>query len=291
MKKSKAGLKLMSWNCGRGFLRQHKITEAAHFIKSMDISICAVSEADIRNHNEYSGSQYNIPQYFPVFPKSWNNLKIARIITYCKNELRNNIKIREDLMTENQPDIWLQIQIGKGTKFLLGMIYREWTSTDGKGSHKDQKDRLQELINNAEKAVNENAEIIIMGDMNVNIENMNTTGEQKELNELMNNFKNNNNLTQLVKAYTRSRVVGGRLQRSIIDHVYTNMPENITDLKLTNPASSDHAIIYFTRKTSYEGHINQAQERRCFKYYIEDLFNEELASMDWEAVLDEQDVD
>ena len=142
----------MSWNCGRGFLRQHKITEAAHFIKSMDISICAVSEADIRNHNEYSGSQYNIPQYFPVFPKSWNNLKIARIITYCKNELRNNIKIREDLMTENQPDIWLQIQIGKGTKFLLGMIYREWTSTDGKGSHKDQKDRLQELINNAEKA-------------------------------------------------------------------------------------------------------------------------------------------
>ena len=287
----KYGLNLMTWNCGKGFLKKQKITEVAHYMDSLNISIGAVSEVDINNTNEYSESMYNIPNFFPLFPKSWVSSKKSRIIAYCKNELRNNIKLREDLMTEKQPDIWIQIQIGKGNKFLVGMLYREWTSIDGKGSYNDQIERLTELINMAEKAAQENVEIILMGDMNINIKNLDDKREQRELSRLINNLKTNFNLTQLVQDYTRSRVVKGNLQKSIIDHVYTNMPENITDLKLTNTASSDHAIIHFTRKTCYTGHTEQVQERRCFKYYFKDIFKEELAYKNWEAVLGEQDVD
>ena len=291
MKKSKDGLNMMSWNCGRAFLKQHKITEVAYLMKTMDISICTVSEVDIKNTNEYTESLYNIPQYFTLLPKSWVNMKKARIITYCKSELSNSIKIREDLMTENQPDIWIQIKVGKGNKFLVGMIYREWTSIDGKSTHTDQKKRLQDLIDKAEKAAEEKTEIILMGDINVNVGTMNVSGEQRELKKIIETFSIKNNITQLVNEYTRSRVVGGTLQKSIIDHLYTNMPESISNLKQINTASSDHSITYFTRKTSYTGNIEELQERRCFKLYIEELFNEDLEKMNWEAVTGEQDVD
>ena len=64
---------MMSWNCGKGYLKQQKLTEVAHFMKSNDISIGAISEVDISNKNEYTESLYNIPQYSTLFPKSWGN--------------------------------------------------------------------------------------------------------------------------------------------------------------------------------------------------------------------------
>ena len=120
MKKSKAGIKLMSWNCGKGYLKQHKLSEVAHFMKSKDISICSVSEVDIKNTNEYTESLYLIPQYSLLFPKSWENKKKARIITYYKTELKNSIRIREDLMTDSQADIWIEIQLGL---FLIQIVH------------------------------------------------------------------------------------------------------------------------------------------------------------------------
>ena len=287
MKRSKKGLKLMSWNCGKGFIKKHKITELAHFMHSNEISICAISEVDINNKNEYTESLYNIPQYSKLFPKSWENKNKARIITYYKTELKNNIKIREDLMTDSQPDIWIQVQIGKGTKFLLGMIYREWTSIEGKGAHTDQKERLTELIEKAQEASDENMEVILMGDFNINLRK---AAGQKDLKGRILDYTTKNNMTQLVQEDTRSRVVGNRLQSSTLDHVYTNMPENIKDLKQLNTASSDHSMIFFTR--NIRSIVPQeSQERRSFKFYSEELFNEELATMNWEAILNEQDID
>ena len=262
--------------------------EMSHFMKSNDISICAVSEVDLKNTNEYIESLYNIAQYSKIFPKSWENKKKARIITYYKTELKNHIRIREDLMTDNQSDIWIQIQIGRGSKLLLGMIYREWTSMEGKGSHSDQRERLQELMSKSQLAAEENTEVILMGDFNLDLKKK---AGQKELKELITNFTTKNNMVQLIQEDTRSRVVGGRLQSSTIDHVYTNMPDNITNLKQVNIASSDHSIIYFTRKTSHMGQQAELQERRSFKFYHEELFKEELETMNWEAVVEEQDVD
>ena len=288
MKKNKKGLKLMTWNCGKGFLKQQKLTEITHFMKSNDIDICAISEVDINNTNEYTESLYSIPQYSILLPKSWEKKNKARIIAYYKTELRNNIRIREDLMTDSQPDIWVQVQIGRGPQLILGMIYREWTSIEGKGSHKDQKERLHELMSKAQEAAEKDTEVILMGDLNVDLGK--TTG-QKEFKEIINNFTTTNNMTQLVQEDTRSRVVGGRLQSSTLDHVYTNMPDNITDLKKADTASSDHSIIYFTRKTCYKGHQAEIQEKRCFKFYSEDIFKMELATMNWEVVVEEKDVD
>ena len=185
----------MTWNCGKGFLKQQKLTEITHFMKSNDIDICAISEVDINNTNEYTESLYSIPQYSILLPKSWEKKNKARIIAYYKTELRNNIRIREDLMTDCQPDIWIQVQAGKGTKLLVGMIYREWTSIEGKVSQTDQKERLQELMAKSQEAIDENTEVILMGDFNVDLRK---TAGQKDLKELLNKLTTKNNMTQLV---------------------------------------------------------------------------------------------
>ena len=134
-------------------------------------------------------------------------------------------------------------------------------------------------------------EAVIMGDINVNVGSTKTQGGQRNLKEILTNFTINNNMAQLIQEHTRSRMVNGKLQSSTIDHVYTNMPDNITDIKQTNPASSDHSMIYFTRKTGHMENPKQEQERRCFKFYNEDIFKQDLEKMNWEVVLGEQDVD
>ena len=169
---------------------------------SNEISICAISEVDINNKNEYTESLYNIPQYSKLFPKSWENKNKARIITYYKTELKNNIKIREDLMTDSQPDIWIQVQIGKGTKFLLGMIYREWTSIEGKGAHTDQKERLTELIEKAQEASDENMEVILMGDFNINLRK---AAGQKDLKGLILDYTTKNNIVNKSRIHIKPR--------------------------------------------------------------------------------------
>ena len=289
--KGKQGLRLMSWNCGRGFLKQHKKEEITDFLKNKGINICSISEVELNNINEYAIGLYNIPQYTAILPKSWEVHKKARIITYIKNDIKNKTKVREDLMTENQPDIWVEIQIGKGRTLLCGMIYREWTSIDRRDSHPDQLNRLKELLENAERATQENTEVILMGDLNVNVDIRERNGRNRELKALLQNFTQNNNFAQLVETHSRERVVGGKLQQSIIDHVYTNMPDYITGLSVTKTACSDHAIIHFTRKTSHMLQTTSTFEYRCLKHYHKDIFLEELGGMDWKDVLEEQDID
>ena len=158
---------MATWNCGRAYLGKQKKTEITQFLKARGIALCAVSEVDMINTGDISEMQYSINGYRHLLPNSWESKKTARIILYYKKELEDIIKIRKDLMTVNQADIWVEVK--SKDPFLVGTVYREWTS-DGKKSRPDQEGRLDRLMENLKTALLENKIVIYMGDMNINLD-------------------------------------------------------------------------------------------------------------------------
>ena len=83
-------------------------------------------------------------------------------------------------------------------------------------------------------------------------------------------------LTQLVSTPTRVT----QTSSTIIDHIYTSNPENITETFVSYYAISDHFPVCFSTKVnakiSKPDHITTSY--RCFKTFDENLFLTDLSS-------------
>ena len=281
-------IKLASWNCGRAYLGKQKKAELAQFLHTKGISICAVSEVDMVNTGVVAESQYSIRGYMHLLPNSWEHSQVARIILYYKKELEDHVKIRRDLMTMNQADVW--IEINNKDPLLVGSVYREWTSLDGKKSMHDQVGRLDILLEKLKKALQENKTVIYMGDFNVNLDE-NKTRPDDQLKKTLMNFMGEHGMSQMIKKTTRKRVVGKVLQESLLDHVYTNNPETIEQIEIKDTSLSDHNMISFAKTCEQTEHMPRSTKKRSYKFYVKEIFNEELGSLDWDKIYNEFDID
>ena len=271
-------IKLATWNCGRAYLGKQKKTELTHFLKAKGIALCAVSEVDMTNIGELTEMQYSISGYRHLLPNSWENSQTARIILYYKKELEDIIKIRKDLMTKNQADIW--VEVNSKDPLLVGTVYREWTSLDGRKSRLDQVERLDGLLTNLKRALQENKTVIYMGDMNINLDKSQSKPDD-QLKQKLQKFMGEQGMSQMIKKNTRKRVVGRALQESLLDHVYTNQPETITETEIKETSLSDHSMIAITKKHEETEHTMIKTKKRNYKFYVKEIFNDELGSLDW----------
>ena len=175
-------------------------------------------------------------------------------------------KRRLDLEQENFECIWLEIKPIKSKPFLIGNIYRPPNSTiQWNGIFED-------VIENV---LREEKEIYIMGDINRDLFNDNI---KKSWTDYMEPF----GLIQLVSEATRVTPDSSTL----IDHVYSNCPENVNSINVPRINLSDHFPIFFTRKMH-----NQPPKTnyftisyRSFKDVDEVKFNDDLQSVPWDTI-------
>ena len=90
---------------------------------------------------------------------------------------------------------------------------------------------------------------------------------------------------QCIKSSTHS------WQSSCIDHVYTNSPEKIAEVKVNNRGSSDHKLILVTRNSRSMKQNIRYCKRRSYKYFSEVQFLREVEKISWWEVYACQDVD
>ena len=101
--------------------------EVQNYLKENDVDIMEVSEVDIMKTSYHHDYPYEIEGYFHTKAKSWEELEQSRIILYCKDSMKQFITIRLDLMTREQPDIFIEVSLPKEQKniccglFLKGM--------------------------------------------------------------------------------------------------------------------------------------------------------------------------
>ena len=80
---------------------------------------------------------------------------------------------------------------------------------------------------------------------------------------------------QLIKSYTRVT----KMSESIIDHIYTNRPEAVVEIKVPHYSVSDHYPVCITRYTGNKtcNNDHKAINYRSFKNFNEDHFKQDLA--------------
>ena len=179
------------------------------------------------------------------------------VILYYRQSI--NCKRKRELEVSNIETLWAEITLPNSKPFLVCTLYRP------PDSKSEWIDLFEEELSIAQTT---GLELIIMGDFNIDLK-INHNRKWQNIIDLF-------DLTQHVKVPTRVTASSS----TIIDHIYTSHPKNITESFVSTCALSDHFPVCFTRKINSKisklNHITTSY--RCFKNFNEEAFISDLAS-------------
>ena len=148
------------------------------------------------------------------------------ILVYISQLL--NYKRREDIESGEIETIWLELLIPNSKSLLYCSGYRPPSAKTS---------WVENLAGEIDKASYGDNEIIISGDFNTDLMKIPPQFWSNALQEF--------NLTQVISSPTR--VTDN--STTMIDHIYTNRPNNITEVNVPNISMSDHYPVCITRST------------------------------------------
>ena len=149
------------------------------------------------------------------------------VLVYISNNLP--FERRRDLETSGIESLWIQINLPHSKPILFRSLYRPPNSLS------EWFNRFEHEISTA--SLEDDIEIILAGDFNIDLLKSQNS-EWQTLYELY-------SFEQLINKATR---VSDKSQ-TLIDHVYTNKPENISEICVPVYAASDHYPVCITRHT------------------------------------------
>ena len=277
---------------------ENKVFEIKNIVKEHSPHFLGLSECELINHANFDQEKLKVPGYNIYFPKSWEQHGYARVLVYYKKTLE--CSRLPELEDEHLQTIWFKFGFKNSRAGFYCHGYREHKSNLG-NSIQSQKEKLNLLISQGEKALchgnpAEPNEIYILGDMN--IDTLDGKWLQRDyslysLSQILNNFCNANNMSQLVKTATRVQYnsVANSTSLSCIDHIYTNCKFKCSSPSVTSFGNSDHDIISFVRLSKVPHEPARTIRKRSYKNFDKTLFLEELSKVDWLDVLTCPDLD
>ena len=107
---------------------------------------------------------------------------------------------------------------------------------------------MKQHISQWKEIVDSGRNFVALGDANLCALSWNEQNfTHKELADEVTNFLLSESCFQLVNKATRVQSVGGRLQKSCLDHITTNIPEKCSIPEVFNEGSSDHLPVMVTK--------------------------------------------
>ena len=180
----------------------------------------------------------NISGYHNIVRNDRLTDKAGGVAIYCKNNIKHIDRKEFNISHNDIETVWVEITLPQTRPILICTVYRPENSLTS----------AIEILENQVSSVSQvhtNAEIIIMGDINVDY--MNKNYEYRHIKCLEQLFQ----LTQLVSENTRIT----EKSSSCIDHIYTNREEMVVETGVVPLGLSDHSLTYIVRK----GKKNKAQ--------------------------------
>ena len=239
---------------------------------------------------------YKIRGFSTLLPIVEDEQDMVRIIAIVRDELGLDFQLREDLMSADFPSIWVEVTDIQKSKIILGGFYRQW-SNKGVRSTTIQVEEMAEFCNQINKTNSSNSKVIIMGDANLCSNKwLNDDYDRKNIaNPLLQCLDRNGLEVQNVGVTYQADHVStdGSLPQSAIDHVYSSVSirEAVKVEKILN-SSTDHlpvvtSFILDRRKIKYKHSVT----KRSFKNFTQEGWRSCLASQDWSAVENSDEVD
>lgn len=240
----------------------NKLDQVKLLLSQNQIQILCLSETKLKD--VHPDPFFEINGYQKPFCKDRKHNAGGGILVYVKNEV--SCKRRPDLENEQLECIWIEIKPVKSKAFLVGHIYRPPNSGI----------IWNEIFENCiENVLREEKEMYLLGDINRDLLN-------SQINKAWSDYIEPFGLTHLVSEATRITPESSTL----IDHIYSNCPENVTSLSVSKIGLSDHFPVFFTRKM----HCHPATRAhytvsyRSFKDFDENKFFADLQAVPWDVI-------
>ena len=227
--------------------------------QQQNIDILCVCETFL--NDEFSSEDIQLQNY-QLFRKD-RKANGGGLLIYVKENLR--CSQRDDLHVDGIEAMWLEVKHEFQKAFLLGYTYRPPSSPQR---------WMTDFEQILEQVFTENKEVILLGDFNLNLlDKNNHVRNWLQVTESVNLF-------QLVDTPTRVTA----LSSTVIDHAYSNMPENIVDIFVPVYAISDHYPVCLTRKMSSNSPSGSQHKTITYRYmrHFDNIeFLEDLESQPW----------
>jgi len=257
---SKKGLKILHQNI-RGLLANKSII--CQILDGFrNIHIFSVSETHLSTESE---AKVQIEGY-TFIAKSRASGQSGGVGVYISSSIP--FQRRMDLEQEDIECIWIEILFPKSKSFLVGIIYHPPDSSKHLCANFNCKFESMLLTISAE-----NKECILSGDINCNFL---VSSDHKEMKSILTYF----GLKQLITSSTRITCES----KTLIDVICSNVPHNISLVKVIPAGLSDHELIGCARKLNNVKFNPRIITCRNFANYDPKLFCEELNSANFEEV-------
>ena len=285
--KSKKVIKIAYINCDRGFTSKGKISEIAQYMQENHIDIMGVAEIEMNKSKFHYEDLYVIEGYKLVKPKSWDIHGRARMVVYLRKTMEEHIKVLNDRMTDDQPDVWLELKFPSTPTTEILFYYREWTDLWGNNDKSGQEARLEKVL----QEVNRSGKLKWMiGDLNIKWEREDFSEGGDSITEILRDGCAVQNMSQLIREVTRCRVVENSIQESIIDHIWTNDIDKLVDKWVDECSFSDHNYIGASLKIKHEAQPQTITFRNYRNFSVYN-FRADLSMLDWSKTYETEDVD
>lgn len=164
--------------------------------------------------------------------------------------------------------MWIEFQPSNSKHFLICSSYRPPSSDSNWFTPFEQ---------SLEQTFLEGKECIVVGDFNIDLNK--SSCKSKSLTDMMEGL----NFNQIVTKATRVT----NSSATLIDHVFSNRPSNITFCNVKDYSISDHFPVCFTRKISGKSlndSVHKTITYRSLKRFDEDNFLLELSNQPWQLI-------
>ena len=213
--------KIFYWNCGSGLISKWDII--VDYILRYQIDAFFIAEADLLCSRDLS--LFHVPGYKVEFANTLQTRGKTRLICVCREKFQRV----ENLEVAHNDIICLRLK----DNFTVG-IYRPFKCFPGE-TLSSNFDRLIENLYLVTGSLVNGQEITVVGDFNINLLAQSSWGDR------LVQWSDDYLFDQYVDGITRSRLVSGKLQTSMIDLVFSNKGNITVSLEFSD--LSDHAII------------------------------------------------
>ena len=292
------GITCLYWNKGPSLLT-NKQADIKSIIADHKPHILGLGEANFKNGQDLD--DVAVPGYNLHLGLGVSNGQAgstARVAVYTHSALR--VKRRHDLEDVRVATIWLECGLPQQRGILLCVGYRQWQllgqADNSSSSIPAQLARWRVFLSKWEAALQEGREVIVMLDANIDfltwrsLENLPPYHSSVKLRSLIDELFDRiipQGVAQLVTGATR--IERGQ-PRSGLDHLYSNRPEKLSQVKTFLTGMSDHKLVKVIRYTKSFKILPRYVKKRSFKNFNEEAFKTKLAESNLEEILTCYDV-
>ena len=226
-----------------------------------------------------------IEGYDITLAKTWNKLKYSRIVLLTKKGFQ--FKVEENRMEDTISTIWIKVG-GRGLKGVrICGIYREHKII--KQPEPNLSDDVRCQVQRWKKIIGQWIDgssadsCLIIGD--TNIDALKWTNPDQAIEEMVDTIKEEiitRNFQQIIQGPTRFWV---NKDPSLIDQVWSNSPQRISEIKNFTRSTADHNVICVSHRMKAKQSTTQESVSRNWSNFKEDEFKRQITLEDWTPIL------